>query len=280
MSKRKNLFEILVEKGNVNFVVEYVTINKLLRQMKNVNNWDSIFDAIDCYIIHNWKYGNRCIELEDLRKKLGITDFEIRSNDYPAEKCLLFFELIYNLVQILISKYEDKADTSIRIINDYDVYKIISNIEEILDELNYKIEKIEDRYMIVEKDNVVIAVAEKNIDISGDIIEYRRFNLKGDVRTKKDIILKLAERIEPLRKKFKGTNYNPIMEDVQMLLNNLNLRHNNLEGKNKREIIIKMSNEELEMWYDRLYDMILNIFQINDYLTYSSEIDELKNNLK
>lgn len=279
MAKRKNLFEMLIEKENINLEVEYKTIKKLLEQIRNVNDWDSIADALDHYIIPDWKYANRCVELYDLRKKLEISDNDIHFAKYPLEKCLLFFELIYNLIQKLIDMYNDPNNTRIKKINEYDIYKILRNIEELLEELNYKIEKVEDRYVIVEKDIVVTAVAEKHIDICSDVIEYRRFNLKGDIETKKSIILKLADKIEPLREKFKGSNYNPIMQDVQMLLNNLNLRHNNLQGKNRKEFIVNMSKEELEMWYDKIFDMILSIIQISEYLNDTTKISNLKQNL-
>lgn len=279
MSKRKSLFELLICQNNINLEIEYKTIKKLLDQPGNIDGWASISKAIDYYIVPEWKYSNRCVELDDLRKKIGITNYEIDIQDYPLEKCLLFWELIYNLVKLLIDRYNDPQDTRIRRVNEYDVYKIIENIEELLEELNYKIEKIEDRYVIVEKDIVATAVAENNIDIAKDIIEYRRFNLKGEIETKKAIILKLADKIEPLRTKFKGTNFNTIMDDVQMFLNNLNLRHNNLEGKNKKEIVVNMSKEELEMWYDKVFDMILSVLQINEYIKDSSNINSLKQNL-
>lgn len=279
MSKRKSLFELLICQNNINLEIEYKTIKKLLDQPGNIDRCASISKAIDYYIVPEWKYSNRCVELDDLRKKIGITNYEIDIQDYPLEKCLLFFELIYNLVKLLIDRYKDPQDTRIRRVNEYDVYKIIENIEGLLEELNYKIEKIEDRYVIVEKDIVATAVAENNIDIAEDIIEYRRFNLKGEIETKKAIILKLADKIEPLRTKFKGTNFNTIMDDVQMFLNNLNLRHNNLEGKNKKEVVVNMSKEELERWYDKVFDMILSVLQINEYIKDSSNINNLKQNL-
>lgn len=241
--------------------------------------WRKIGRAIDRYIIKDWKYSSRCIQLNDLRKKLEISHFDIYQNNFPLDKCLLYFELIYNLLQVLLDKYHDVKDRDIEIIDEEDVYKIIDNIEGVLEELNYKMEKVEDKYLIVEKDIIATSVAEKNPDICGDIIEYRRFNLKGEVETKKAIILKLAEKIEPLRKKFKGTSYNMVMEELQMILNNLNLRHNNLEGTNKKEYIVNMSKEELEKWYDKTYDMILCVLTLNDYLDIKNDIEDLKKKL-
>lgn len=276
MAKRKSVFELLISGENINLSVEYDTIEKLLRQPRNVNGWESIDGAIDAYIIEGWKYSNRCIELNDLRKKLKISNIEVVQSKYSVEKCLLYFELIYNLVKELILAYENPDDESVETIYEYDVYKILENIEGLLEDLNYIIKKVEDKYVIVEKDIIATAIAEKNPDIANDIIEYRRFNLKGDIETKKAIILKLADKIEPMRKKFKGTSYNSIMEDVQMMLNNLNLRHNNLEGKNKKEYTATISLEELENWYDKTYDMILGVLSLNDYLNSNDKIKELK----
>lgn len=277
MARRKSLFELLIENENVNLEIEYNILNKLLTESSIIGAFDSIYDAIDRYVLPDWKYSCRCIKLNDLRKKIGIQHSSICRSNYDIEYCLLFFELIYNLVQELIIKY-NKGEICVN--KESILYKVIKNIEEILEELNYSIEKIEDRYVIVEKDAVLTSIAEKNLNICSDVIEYRRFNLKGDIETKKAIILKLADKIEPLKIKFKGNNYNSLMDDVQMLLNNLNLRHNNLNGKNKKEIIVKMSDEELEIWYDRVYDMILAVLQIDDYLDNSNEIEKLKKKLK
>ena len=65
-----------------------------------------------------------------------------------------------------------------------------------------------------------------------------------------------------------------------MLLNNLNLRHNNLEGVNKKDYLISMNDNELEKWYDRTYDMILGIIIVNDYLDSKESLSELKAKIK
>lgn len=276
MTKRKSFFELLASGNDINLSVEYDTIEKLLYETGNIDRIYSIGYCIDTYIIQDWKYSNRCIELSDLRKKLKISNFDIMKSKYSAEKCLLYFELIYNLVRELISVYKNSNEEVFEINYWGDINKILENIEELLEELNYEIQKVGDKYLIVEKDIFATSVAEKNIDIADVVIEYRRFNLKGDVETKKEIILKLADKIEPMREKFKATSYNHIMEDVQMLLNNLNLRHNNLAGKYKKEYVVNLNKEDIEKWYDKLYDMILGILTLNDYLDVNGEIKELK----
>ena len=70
------------------------------------------------------------------------------------------------------------------------------------------------------------------------------------------------------------------MDDVQFMLNNLNIRHNNIEGKNKKQYVIDLPNEELEKLYDKTFDMILGIFVIDRYIRNKNEIDEIKKNIK
>lgn len=280
MSKRDSVFRMLENKSCINLEVDYDIVKKLLHDGSEFFEVDSVGYVIDNYIIKDWKYNARCITLKDLEKKLRITDSDLFMSQYSEEKCLIYFELIYNLVQEIKRKYIDTSEREEIALKEENLFKIIRNIESIVDELGYDIQKSNDIYQIVEKDNIATAVAEKNTDISEKVISYRRFSLKGDIETKKEIILKLAEKIEPLRTKFKSTSYQGLMDDVQMLLNNLNLRHNNLEGVHKKDYVVAMKVDELEKWYDRTYDMILGIIMTSDYLDSKESVKELKLNIK
>lgn len=280
MAKRESLFSMLENKTCINLEVDYGIIKKLLHDGSEFFRMDSVENVIDEYIIKDWKYNVRCLKLEDLEKKLEITKSNLFMSGYSEEKCLIYFELIYNLVQEVKRKYIDTDENGRIVLKEENLFKIIDNIENIVDELGYEIQKSNDIYQIIEKDIIATAVAEKNADISEKVISYRRFSLKGDIEAKKEIILKLAEKMEPLRSKFKSTSYNVLMDDVQMLLNNLNLRHNNLDGVHKKDYVISMKTNELEKWYDRTYDMILGIIMLNDYLDSKENLKELKLNLK
>ena len=66
------------------------------------------------------------------------------------------------------------------------------------------------------------------------------------------------------------------MSDINFMLNNIHIRHNNKEGANMHQAIIEMSDAELESWYDKTYDMMLGMLVIDDYLERKEEIKELK----
>ena len=47
-----------------------------------------------------------------------------------------------------------------------------------------------------------------------------------------------------------------------------------------KDIVKNMSNEELERWYDKTYDLLLMCFMFNNYLSFRDDIKDLNKNLK
>ena len=111
-------------------------------------------------------------------------------------------------------------------------------------------------------------------------MEYNHYSLKGDIVRKRDILRILADKLEPQRKQLKGIN-SKLEDDVFALLNNLNIRHNNCkEGdKNYKEIVAKMTQDELEGWYDETYQMCLLAFLELDNVERTKKVAELKGEL-
>ena len=96
-------------------------------------------------------------------------------------------------------------------------------------------------------------------------------------RTELIKLKKLLQQETLRRNRIKELLSNNLIQEF-MLLNNLNLRHNNLAGKYKKEYVVNLNKEDIEKWYDKLYDMILGILTLNDYLDVNGEIKDL--NLK
>ena len=104
--------------------------------------------------------------------------------------------------------------------------------------------------------------------------------MKGDLERKKAILVTLGDKLEPQRDKLEKVN-DHLKKDIFCLLNNLNLRHNNTDpGSNYRPYVASMKDEELEQWYDDLYQMILLAFLELDHLDRKGRIEQLNENLK
>lgn len=274
---RRNIFD-LMKNSKIDVQREYARINKLFEKDTFYSYYGSktMCGYIDEYFFRDWEKRKRNISINDMFTSLKIRDKEgLKYN--TVQNLLLYIEAILNLIEISDIKPMTKANEEYYRYQwkTYDVLK--ENIYGLLEDLNYETKKLSnDEIIIVEKDMLVSAVAESNKNISDKIIEYRRFLLKGKIKAKREILNLLANEIEAMRVKFKGTTYSGLMEDVQFMLNNLNIRHNNLNGKNKKEYVVNLSRSKMEELYDKTFDMILGIYVINDYLDNKNEIDNLK----
>ncbi len=66
--------------------------------------------------------------------------------------------------------------------------------------------------------------------------------------------------------------------NIFFMLNNLNVRHNNVNEKDKKykAYTAHMNDEELEKWYDELYQMILLAILELEQIYRNRLVDELK----
>ena len=94
--------------------------------------------------------------------------------------------------------------------------------------------------------------------------------LKGKLEEKRKILAFLATEFEGMRKQLKSMKCN-IEDDAGYLLNTF-IRHNN----NSKMYIQSLSNDELERWYDKTYELVMICFLQNKYLQDKKDIKSLK----
>ena len=102
--------------------------------------------------------------------------------------------------------------------------------------------------------------------------------MKGDLEGKRNILLLLADQLEPQREKLKQIN-SQFESDLFFLFNNVNLRHNNTDLGNKshfKPCVAAMSTEEKEQWYDDTYQMCLLAFLELDNQDRKDRVNQLK----
>lgn len=85
-------------------------------------------------------------------------------------------------------------------------------------------------------------------EISYKVLEYNHYTMKGDIARKKETVRILADQLEPKRADLTAIN-KELASNVFFMFNNMNIRHNNsTEGdKNYREVVAKMTQDELEI---------------------------------
>ena len=135
-----------------------------------------------------------------------------------------------------------------------------------------------EQVIIVEDKPEVTAVAEiVEAENALSIIRYNHHALKGDIKAKKHILVEIGKKLEPERNRLHTIN-SSLEDKIFFMLNNMDLRHNNrYEGdRNYKAVVAQMADEELETWYDELYQMMLLAFLELDQSDRSEKIDALK----
>ena len=132
--------------------------------------------------------------------------------------------------------------------------------------------------LVVEDNPAITAVAEiVKPKLSLDVLKYNHHTLRGEIDKKKAILLALGAELEPKRKALSEVNRG-LEDDIFFMLNNLNLRHNNIssDDKNYKEFVSKMEVKTLENWYDELYQMMLLALLEIDQIERNSRVKTLK----
>lgn len=273
-----------INKANVNYANEMARIELIFAQTPIVEHFYAgryglpatenmtIEQYVNDFLFINYEYAGTYISIRDMRDSLKISSKYLNKNDKNI--MLLYFEFVLNMVYLLRRKILGTDHYNVASVN-----KLFNNIQLILEKLNYKIIEKNNYLYIVENDTSSSAISELYPELSEAVIEYRRFDLKGKVTEKRNILQTLSLKVESIEQKLKGTTYNPIANDVGNLYNNLHIRHDNFGG-NPNNNIIDMSDEELEKWYDITYDTTLTALMICHYLEYNKEIDNLPNYYK
>ena len=171
------------------------------------------------------------------------------------------------------------------LIDQYD--KLRERILYSLDKTNHEWKTLQDDNIIIVEKNVYASevsqiVSETNIEDAIKVLAYNHFSNKGNIQRKKEILISLANYLEPLRdelnafeelKEVMKVNGKKIIAVEQLfgMYNNLGLRHNN-----DKQYHLNMNDEELEQWYDDIYTSTLFVILSMDESRILSKLKTLR----
>lgn len=204
----------------------------------------------------------------------------IISNIYDTtEQLFVFSELLVDIFNNLEGKFTEKECQFIQVIFD--------NITRFLELANHELITLENGDKIIVEKNVYASevsqiVSETSIQDAIKVLEYNHFANKGNVQRKKEILISLANYLEPLRKElnnseelkevFKVNNQKIIaFEKLFEMYNNFGLRHNNA-----KQYHLDMTHDRLEQWYDDIYTSSLFVILSLDEARILSELTFLR----
>lgn len=274
---RKNIFEIA--KANENIQKDIKRIIRLFNTEKVIVTGQNtlletnyiLIDFIRSYCFSKWKNRGHCIDMQDYFETINYRHLEIYApND--QECMLLFVELVYNFWKLAYAKI---GNDKIKCYQNFILLREI--LDDVLENLNYKTyyDEAKEQVLVIEDKPEITAVAEiVKEPIALDVIKYNHHTLKGNIELKKKILLALGADLEPKRKQLKTIN-STLEDNIFRILNEFNLRHNNIDpqdNKNYHADIAALSSQQLEEWYDELYQMILLAYLALDNVERSNKV--------
>ena len=143
----------------------------------------------------------------------------------------------------------------------------------------------EDGFVIfVPKDNAAASVAESAFipdRVSYKVIAYNHHSMKGDLEGKRQTLLMFADLLEPKRKELEAAE-SKFARDLFYAFNNFNIRHNNIDpaGPKYKKPVGDLSSEQLEAWYDEIYQMCLLAFMRLEHVPRKRDFDMLKDKIE
>lgn len=274
---RKSIFEILEDKYD--FRQEFKKITYLFKS--NIVHFGGYGYQIEWFVdkfFSDWEARGSCINCADMRKELGI-DAIIKLEDPSLEDIILCLEYYVNIVFFFIKKCcrnQDKLDVN------KDLLILNKNINILVEHLNLTKHVIakEEKVILLPNNPAATAVSETApTEIAFAVLKYNHASLKGQTEEKRKLLQSIANEYEDLLDN--PTNgFGEYFKTTRGLLNNLNIRHNNKSGKNKNDLVQKMSKEELEKQYDELYRLLLFCILTKENVERKKAADELLKQIK
>lgn len=286
---RRNIFEQLKDKYNIAqemnkllglFSLKTIYYEQHSMYYQTTTYKMSIEELCNAEVLSEWKQRKSCLTCQEIKEKIDFPS--VFAADTPTEIVISCLEYYYNILYLVIIKFDLKHNRTYKY--DSKVITILKeNMRAILEHLHYdtNVNGQEEYVMLIPKNPAATAVAEitENKDIAFAILKYNHASLRGDLEGKKQLLLSIANEYEPLLKD-PIDGFTDYFKKATFLLNNLNLRHNNKSGQDKKQFVVDMSDKELEKWYDELYQLLLFCVLIKDNVKRKNEIDELLKKLK
>lgn len=280
---RTNIFDLLKQNNNISRDTNRMLIlfNEYIFAAINKEAF-TLYRFVDEFCFDDWSGKGRCLDIQDFLETLGIRDLEYYCPT-DIDGLLMFIEILYNF-WYLATNYIKKSPIPFE---RFDTETTLQKyLDECLSDYNHKAYYYTDKEkcIIIEDLPQITAAAEATDgEISIEIVRYHHRQLAGDILQKKAILKTLGDYLEGRKTEIQRIN-NSLYNCITGALNNLNIRHNNVNPQNigkYKKAVADMPQEDLEAHYDDLYQLILlaiieidNVSRLQEMKTLIQRINE------
>ena len=267
---RRDFAQVLKE-GKIDLKNEYSKLYDLFYR-KDSRDDISLADMVSNNFIKYYFRGT-CLTLEEFDRYYGFRFVEQPQN-FDINYLVSFMEYIYNFIIPLEDRF---------LFRDRSKSFYIQHILKVVELIGYNIVNKDGLLIFIPKDNNAISVSESECipaNLSYKVLEYNHHSMKGNIESKKDILLKLSYLLEAKRKKLSEIN-SKFTSDLFQLFNTCNIRHNNKDSASTKycKYVAEMQDDELENTYDEIYQMCLLAFMQLEHADRKEWLEDTKNNI-
>ena len=251
----------------------------------------TLVDWFDKMIVE-WKYKGMKCSAQEVMNELQLQEHPKKN---PEEEILKLCDFIINIRSFLNfkkQKIDDEADKAeMYNIQNYHFKQIevphriyvtdkilLDLVCEILESLNYEVLIKEDYQCFIIKKNTDSEETAKVIEDDGiatKILQYNDYTIVNDIEAKRTILKHLADYFEQQKEEIKKCN--TILENnINFALNNFNIRHNNIAGKNENDFMKNINESEAIKLYDKVYFLMLIAFRLIALKEFEKDIEDIK----
>lgn len=272
---RTNIFSKIPSEPD--YCVEIMKIRDCLSHEMRASSFEclgytSAIEEINTHFM-SWPYRGTTTSLVEFLIRLDIPFNQKIISDITQDNFLDFCETILNMLSLIYESNRSSYGCLDGICN-----AIHQQLIADLDGIGYIARNCDDgRVIIVPRDAIADDVATNEPDIGERIVMYRHRSLEGDIQGKKDIILAIGQYIEPLLQNKDLKQLLPtVIDDTRFALNNMDIRHNNKEGKYAKKGIGSINLQAYERHLDNLFTLMLMVLQGKDLLKIHNEFEAVK----
>lgn len=267
---RRNFAQVL-KMGKIDIKSEYTKFYNLF-YVKDERDNNSIAEIVSNHFL-DYHFRGTCLSLDEFNRVHGF-EFVEDPTDFNEDYLVSFMEYMYNLIMPLHGGL---------LFHNMNKSFYLEQVRRVVEVIGYMMINEEGIIIIVPKDNNAIAVAESNLipdDLSYKVLQYNHHSLKGNIDSKRDILLKFSNVLEGKRGQLETINRN-FSSDLFQLLNKCNIRHNNKDASSKNycKYIADVPIDDLEGIYDEVYQMCLLACMQLEHMGRKEWLDNIKYNL-
>lgn len=284
MEHRRNIFELIQQNNSIELDIK--RIHNLCFKEYSINVGmmkKTVIGFFEHFCFDRWKHKGHCLDIDDLLLLIDYDGLKDKASEYE-DSLFTYIEFIYNIWIVTDNRKRELQQTGNRCTCTHKFIVLKEIMDDVLSKYNHKAVYLEEnkQVLIMEDKPEVTAVAQIiNEELVYPLLQYNHRSLKGDLKSKKSVLLSLGTDLEPKRQKLSEIN-KELTISIFYMLNNLNIRHNNVSkgDSNYKEYVANMSPDKIEEWYDELYQMMLLAYLMLDNVDRKKRFDDLKKEIE